>query len=220
MQVLGVDGARRGWVGVRWDGTEPEPLFAVTLAELCALAGPVGVVAVDMPIGLSRTGPRACDVAVRPLLGRRRSSLFAPPVLDAIAHRSYADANAWSKEHTGHGISKQAWMLVPRILEVRELEATTDLPLHETFPELSFRAMNGGVPLTHGKRTWTGMATRLRLLAEAGIDLPADAGPAGDVAADDLVDAAALAWSAARIARGEAECLPAGGHPGEPTIWW
>ena len=205
---------------MRWGDGEVVPLFAATLSELCEAAAPVTVVAVDMPIGLSDAGPRRCDVAARPLLGRRRSSLFAPPVLEALAFDTYADANRWSKERTGHGISKQAWMLRPRIQEVRRLAEDGALPLFEAFPELSFRALNGGHPLSHAKRTWTGMAARLALLRSAGIELPVEAGAAGDVAADDLVDAAALAWSAARIARGDAECLPAGVDPGEPTIWW
>lgn len=208
-------------MGVAWDGTTTvRPLWAPTLAELCEFAGPMEAIAVDMPIALSEHGPRACDVAVRPLLGARRSSLFAPPVVAALLHDSYAAANAWSKEHVGHGISKQAWMLVPKILEVRALESTGRHPLYEAFPELSFRAMNGGASLTHAKRTWSGMATRLRLLSAAGIELPEDAGPAGAVGADDLIDAAALAWSAARIAAGDAERLPMTGEPGEAAIWW
>lgn len=218
--MLGVDGARDGWVGVGWDGATPAPVFAPTLEQLCAGAGAVDVVAVDMPIGLTIDGPRPCDAAVRPLLGARRSSLFAPPVLAALDHATYAEANAWSKQHTRHGISKQAWMLAPKIREVRSFEASTDLAVHEAFPELSFRAMNGDVPLSHAKRTWTGMAMRLSLLRGVGIELPVEAGAAGAVAADDLIDAAALAWSAARIANGSAEFLPADAAPGEPTIWW
>lgn len=222
--VLGVDGARRGWVGVVWDGAAPVPCFAPTLEALCgraeADAGPIAAVAIDMPIELEHTDRRRCDVEARPLLGARRSSLFAPPLLAAIDHTTYAAANAWSKAAVGRGISKQAWMLVPKIREVRAFVTGTDLRVHETFPELSFRAMNGGRPLTHAKRTWTGMASRLELLQDAGLVLPVEAGDAGDVAADDLVDAAALAWSAMRIARGRGEHVPAALVDGEASIWW
>lgn len=218
--VLGVDGAARGWVGVRWDGGTPEPLFDPTLAGLCARAGDVDAIAVDMPIGLGEHDRRECDAQARLLLGPRRSSLFAPPVLAALAHEDYADANRWSKDATGRGISKQAWMLVPKIREVRALEGSGDLPLHESFPELSFLALNGDVPLRHPKRTWNGLATRLALLRAVGLEPPVDAGAAGDVAADDLVDAAALAWSARRIAEGTARSLPQARVPGEPSIWW
>src|SRR3546814_2687401 len=50
--VLGVDGARGGWVGVRWDGRSLACAFATTLAGLVEDASPVAVVGVDMPIQL------------------------------------------------------------------------------------------------------------------------------------------------------------------------
>ncbi len=201
-----------------WDGVVATALLDPTLDGLCQQAGDVAVIAVDMPIELSVAGPRRCDTEARPLLGPRRSSLFAPPVAEAIEIETYADANAWSKANHGHGISKQAWMLRPKIVEVRGFAAAATV--HETFPELAFLAMNDDRPLSHPKRTWSGMAQRLALLGTAGIDLPIDLGPAGAVAADDMIDAAALAWSARRIAAGTAECVPADPAPGEATIWW
>ena len=222
--VIGVDGARLGWVGVVWDGRTPTPLFDRTLEGLCRRAadevGPVSVVSVDIPIELEEAERRACDLEARPLLGGRRSSLFAPPVLGALDRATYADANEWSKATTGQGISKQAWMLVPKIQEVRAFVRTSGLAVYETFPELSFRAMNGDRPLSHAKRTWTGMAMRLRLLRDAGIVLPIEAGAAGDVAADDLIDAAAAAWSARRIASGQGARVPADPADGLAAIWW
>jgi predicted RNase H-like nuclease len=217
--VLGVDGARGGWVGVRWDGVAVDCRFAVTLEALVADAWPVAVVAVDMPIELEAATTRACEDLARPLLGPRRSSLFQSPSLGALdfADHDYPAANAWSKATTGRGISKQAWFLVPKIREVRALTETCAVPVHECMPELSFRAMHDG-PVPHPKTTWAGQALRLRLLREQGIDLPDDPGPAGRVAPDDLIDAAAVAWSAHRIATGEAECVPPDG--GSAAIWW
>lgn len=40
------------------------------------------------------------------------------------------------------------------------------------------------------------------------------------IPADDLYDAAAAAWSALRIQRDKARCLPEDPRPGEPTIWY
>lgn len=217
--MLGVDGARRGWVGVRWDGSSLSCAFAPTLEGLVEEAGPVAVVAVDMPIQLEVSATRACEDLARPLLGPRRSSLFQSPSLGALdfADDDYPGANAWSKEATGRGISKQAWFLVPKIREVRALAERGAVAIHECMPELSFRAMQGA-PLVHAKATWSGQALRLRLLREQGIELPDDPGPAGRVAPDDLVDAAAVAWSARRIATGTAECVPPDG--GQHAIWW
>jgi predicted RNase H-like nuclease len=57
------------------------------------------------------------------------------------------------------------------------------------------------------------------VLAAAGIVVPTDIGEAGRAGADDVLDAAAAAWSAGRIARGEARCFPHGAAPGAPAIW-
>jgi predicted RNase H-like nuclease len=217
--VLGVDGARGGWVGVRWDGSSLACAFAPTLEGLVADVSPVSVVAVDMPIELEASATRACEDLARPLLGARRSSLFQSPSLGALdfADDDYPGANAWSKAATGRGISKQAWFLVPKIREVRALARTCAVPVFECMPELSFRAMHGE-PLPHAKATWSGQALRVRLLRQHGIELPEDPGPAGRVAPDDLIDAAAVAWSAHRIATGTAECVPPDG--GQRAIWW
>jgi len=217
--VLGIDGARGGWVGVRWTGTDLACLFDASLDALVGAAGPVEVVAVDMPIALVERGTRAAEDEARRRLGPRRSSLFQSPCVGALdfADDDYAGANAWSKATVGRGLSKQAWFLVPKIREVRALAARR--PVHEVMPELSFAAMHGGVPLPHAKATWSGQAQRRRLLADHGIVLPDDPGPAGRVAPDDLLDAAAAAWSARRIVAGTASCAPADGDPAA-RIWW
>jgi predicted RNase H-like nuclease len=79
-------------------------------------------------------------------------------------------------------------------------------------PEVSFRAL-GGRPLPASKRTWAGQAARRGLLEGAGIRLPDQLGRAGVAAPDDVLDAAAAAWSAHRIADGRAASLP---HPPQP----
>ena len=49
---------------------------------------------------------------------------------------------------------------------------------------------------------------RRALLAGVGISLPGNLAAAGAAAPDDILDAAAVAWSADRIARGQASSLP------------
>jgi predicted RNase H-like nuclease len=80
--------------------------------------------------------------------------------------------------------------------------------LFEVHPEVSFWALAGGIPLTHRKKSWAGQMARRSLLATAGVDLPDDLGPAGRVPPDDILDAAAAAWSAHRIAQGRAGSFP------------
>jgi predicted RNase H-like nuclease len=68
--------------------------------------------------------------------------------------------------------------------------------------------MNGRRPMDHYKKTGPGEAERLALLSEAfADDLSAIHSPIG-AGRDDLVDACAAAWTAARFARGEAGRLP------------
>ena len=77
----------------------------------------------------------------------------------------------------------------------------------EVHPEVSF-AMLLGQPATSPKKTWTGMRERLQALRGAGIDLD-EIGEAGRHAGvDDVLDAAAAAWSAARLVVGNGKSFP------------
>ncbi len=85
-RVLGVDACRAGWVGIALAGGEPGAYLAPTIRELTEQAtadGPLGVVAIDIPIGLADTGRRRADQFARAALGRRWPSLFITPVRDA-----------------------------------------------------------------------------------------------------------------------------------------
>jgi predicted RNase H-like nuclease len=75
--------------------------------------------------------------------------------------------------------------------------------LYEVHPELAFRAM-AGAPLAHSKHTEAGRDQRRALLGQAGIVLPAVL----QAPVTDTLDAAAVAWSAWRIAAGQAVVLP------------
>jgi predicted RNase H-like nuclease len=78
----------------------------------------------------------------------------------------------------------------------------------EVHPEASF-AQLAGAALRSRKSSWAGTVLRRRLLAAAGIGLPDDLGPAGEKAGvDDVLDAAAAAWTALRVLRGQARPCP------------
>jgi predicted RNase H-like nuclease len=87
-------------------------------------------------------------------------------------------------------------------------------------PEISFAELGGGEPVAAGKKTWNGQMTRRALLGAAGIDLPDVLAGAGTVPADDILDAAAVAWTASRIARGRASSPPQFGEGGLPMAIW
>jgi predicted RNase H-like nuclease len=214
MRVTGVDACRGGWVAVSLETPGPV-LAAVRMHE--SLAGvldsaPDRVVGIDMPLGLLDSGWRDADRLARGLLGPRRSSVFAIPPRPVWAQPSYQAANQRCRELTGQGFSIQDWGLRPKLLEANEYLQTCGHALYEVHPELAFGAM-AGAPLPHSKHTAPGRDLRRELLTAAGIILPAPARrtPARQTPAPpvtDTLDAAAVAWSAWRIATGEAVVIP------------
>jgi predicted RNase H-like nuclease len=206
MRVLGVDACPAGWVGVLLDDPV-RGLVAGDIGALVAAAGPVDVIGIDIPIGLPDAGPRQADLLGRAELGARRSSLFVTPVRAALLAPTHGAAVAANRAATGVGVSIQAYGLGTKILQVDAWLRGRPGRVVEVHPELSFAAM-AGAPLAERKHSWAGATRRRALLAAAGIDVPGDLGAAGAVPVDDVLDAAAVAWTAARVAGGTARSLP------------
>lgn len=213
LRVTGVDACRDGWMAVSLEvrSAEAGPVVTVTagvsLAVLLAAERDVAgtsVVGIDMPLGLLETGWREADRAARGLLGPRRSSVFAIPPRAVWAQTSYRAANQRCRELTGQGFSIQAWGLRAKLLEANHYRQTCEHPLYEVHPELAFGAL-AGVPLAASKHTGAGRDLRRELLARAGIQIP---GGHPATLLGDILDAAAVAWSARRIAAGQAVVIP------------
>ncbi|MDH3305903.1 MAG: DUF429 domain-containing protein [Acidimicrobiia bacterium] len=214
--VIGIDGWKGGWVAVVLDGGRFEAAFCVPdIASLDAHYGDVAAVGIDMPIGFPTDGPRRSDVEARKFVGPRGSSVFTTLPEAAYRAGSYGAATEITQRLWGKGISQQSYALRTRVLEIDS--AISAIGIHEIHPEVSFRAM-AGQPLAWSKKTWNGQQQRTDLLEQEGIVLPTHLGEAGTVPVDDILDAAACAWSADRIRRGEASTLPADPLPGEPSI--
>ena len=209
MRVTGVDACRRGWVAVsRLDTARPGGLRVDAVRVHASLAGVLeedeaSVVGIDMPLGLLESGWREADRAARGLLGPRRSSVFAIPPRAAWAQASYQAANQRCRELTGQGFSIQAWGLRAKLLEADLYRATCGHPLYEVHPELAFGAL-AGAPLEHSKHTEAGRELRRELLGRAGLVVPLV--PRAPVTGKR--HAAAVAWSAWRIATGHAVVIP------------
>ena len=213
MLVVGVDGYRRGWVAVALrDGRLAGASIHATIAEVTREFAAASVVAVDVPIGLPERGTRLADAAARAFLGARASSVFTTSIRTALEAPDYAAARV-----VAPGTSSQAYALGRKILEV-DAVAHGDERLHEVHPEVSFRALAG--TLLPPKKTWNGLQARRVALAAAGIALPDELPGAGVAGADDVLDAAVAAWSAARIADGRAESLPAEAVDRVGAIWF
>lgn len=201
-RIAGVDGCRAGWLAVVKDGERIETRVLHSDEELLALFAECLIVAIDIPIGLTSEGPRACDRHARRHLGARASSVFPAPIRPLLAVREYVEANRLSRELQKRGVSKQAWGIVPKIVQVdRLLQRQHELRgrVYEVHPEVSFTAWNRE-PLPASKHADEGMAARRTLVtAQFGALPPVPRG----ASEDDLLDAFAALWSAERIARGE-----------------
>ncbi|HEY2505969.1 MAG TPA: DUF429 domain-containing protein [Streptosporangiaceae bacterium] len=212
-RVLGVDACPAGWIAITLSDGRPQAIVGGQIAEVvdaATQAGPLRAVAIDIPIGLADTGFRQADLLARKAAGARWASVFATPIRGALAFDTYADALALSRSVTGSGISAQAFRLREKILQVDDWlrQGGAVCRVVEAHPELSFAEM-AGAPLTDSKATWAGAVRRRALLAAEGIGLSGDLGLAGRrIGVDDVLDAAAAAWTARRVARGTARRMP------------
>lgn len=209
MSVVGVDACRRGWVAVELRAGEVVAAhFLPTIGAIAEACPAAEVVAIDIPIGLPESGRRLADVEAKALLGPRQNSVFFTPPRAALTAATHAEGTARSVALTGFGMSQQAYALRDKVMEVERWAPMSLCPVIEVHPEVCFAEMLGG-PASAPKKSWQGMVERYRVLATAGIfleELTGDAARAASV--DDMLDAGAAAWTAARFQRGEARSLP------------
>lgn len=227
MWVAGVDGCRAGWICFK---VELQSLAtSVEVIDLVALLrnrpDDLACIAIDIPIGLL-DGSRACDIGARKLLGwPRRNSVFSPPCRASLAAMNHAAATATNLRNTGRGLTQQARGIAPKIKEVDDaITPECQRWAYEVHPEVCFWALAGGRPMAHRKKTGAGANERLDLLRTVfpGIQRHLlNRGPG--VGSDDLLDAAAAAWTALRLSNGEAQrvCEPERDETGlEVAIWY
>ena len=222
--VAGMDGCRAGWI-VAFAGLNHEDIRVRVLSRFmdifAALEQPC-IVAVDIPIGLlAHIGPqgRGPERAVRPLLGDRQSSVFTVPSRRAVYAQDYREACrlAWETSEPPKKVSKQLFMIAPKIREVDEtLRHAPSLTarVFEAHPEVAFWRLNGGRALAlskkvNGRPFGPGLALRRTLLSGHGFSKAVTEGaPPSGAAPDDLLDALACAAIARRIAAGVAVPFP------------
>ena len=182
--VAGVDGCKRGWVAVVLiDGRFREARLIEDVESAFSELSDMKRIAIDVPIGY---GPRSADALARAVVGG--SSVFSIPEREKFE----------APFGEGGGISAQAHALGDRIRHVTSL-AAADSRFREVHPEVSFAAMNGMRRLRFRKKSAGGAFERLGLLRRHGINIdPGTLGAAATIPLDDVLDAAACAWTAAR----------------------
>lgn len=217
--VAGADGCPDGWLYLlESDSKELSAGIAPTFAELLERLPDDTILAIDVPIGLTDAGGRACDRAARKRLGRPRgSSVFPAPVRAVLGIEEYREACDVHRAADGRAMSRQAFGILPKVTEVdKQLQALPEPALarvHEAHPEVSFSLWNGGTPMRHSKKTSEGRAERSALVESIWPGAPDDVDRTleashGRVDRDDLLDAFAALWTARRICDGSAIRLP------------
>jgi predicted RNase H-like nuclease len=232
--VAGVDGCPAGWLVAFARSTGREFLVRIVprFADvLCAPESP-RIVAIDIPIGLpeySEIKGRAPEREVRPLVGRRRSSVFRVPSRATIYagvdtsipndNERYlsccAIARATSLDKKAFG--KQTFCLFPKIVEVDMVLRAHNQSIDHVFeihPELAFWRLNADRALDEPKKRKgrchePGLTLRRRLLVEAGFPATVvNRNPPKGASPDDLLDALACTAIARRIQAGLARPFP------------
>ena len=218
-RIAGIDGCRGGWfvaVG-RPDRAGIDCFLAPDIHSAVDRLDGVEAIGIDMPMGLPDRGSRECErLARRVLSPHRTSSVFSSPIRPVLGVTDYREACDLHERHDGRRMSKQAFNIKPKIAELDaavRADASLAARLYEIHPELSFAALNGGSPMQHAKRDAAGFEGRYRLLAGAfgkpAVEAALGKYPRRLAARDDVLDALAVLWSAARVAAGEAVRLPA-----------
>ena len=206
--VVGVDVWSGRWVAVVLsDGKYVSAKLFASLAALVQDSSQANVFGIDVPIGLPPLGRRrVADEEARQRIGKRRQSVFMTASAAEFDADSYEAAVAIAHNTKHRAMSRQLWGLRSSIREV-ELVAARDERIHEVHPEVSFAEIATG-PLPWPKASWNGSQMRRELLRHVSIEIPDEIVEVETAGIADVLDAAAAAWSADRIAQGIAHSIP------------
>ena len=199
MRAIGLDGFRKGWVAVTLDGDRQTISFHADITEV--LSGRFDCAGIDIPIGMTEDGERACDLLARERLRPHSSRVFTGA--RRWLWREFSDPDQANREALRRGemrVSRQLWHLGRKVMEVDAfLRARPLIDLREVHPELVFLRLNANKPLP-AKKSEEGDALRRRLLKRQGfrdMDRWLDERRIGTGAKrDDVLDACAVAIAA------------------------
>lgn len=222
--LVGVDGCKGGWVAAIEAAGQ---IRVETFPTFSALADDLhddSVLVVDIPIGLPDHcfGGRGPERAIRPLLGKRRSSvfevpsrdvvhLFIDPSIEYVAGYNLAKEKARATSTPPRAFARQGFGLFPKIREVDTYlvrDPSRASRIFESHPELAFRRLKGEA-LEFPKKEAQGIEERVSLLVSAGFKYEQLTGPLPSrTGRDDLLDACAMLTVARRVLAGTVERYP------------
>jgi predicted RNase H-like nuclease len=214
--LCGIDGFKKQWIAVTKELATGTLAWKVlpNLGEIVRNIDDYCVVAIDIPIGLTESGPRKCDIEARQLLGARRSSVFPSPISAVLMATDYMEACRIREKIEKKRMSQQAWAIVYKIKEINELIANNPLlvtKIFEVHPEVSFYYLADNQPAHFKKKTNEGIEERfLKLSRHFGFDIEYILKIKAQFKApeDDILDAIVALWSAERIYAGRNKVLP------------
>jgi predicted RNase H-like nuclease len=215
--IGGADGCKNGWLLATKDLNSGRISCQVcpSTRDLFKHASSLEILAIDIPIGLTDKGPRACDLQARRLLkAGRASSVFPPPIRPVLSSTDYKEACQKRFEVEGKKVPVQAWAITEKIREVDSiLQTDTELrnKVREVHPEVCFYFLAGGKPCQHSKKKWAGREERRNLLTpwyNGSLKSALADRRRFACAEDDILDVFAALWTAERIADGEPQIIP------------
>lgn len=216
--IYGVDICKAGWLSISKNLMTGnfESNVHLTAETLVEQKNRPSIIAIDIPIGLTDSGARECDILARKMLGEpRRRSVFPAPIRPALIAYTQQEASEITREIDGRGVSAQSWGIYPKIREIDLLLRNNPLQqriTYEVHPELSFMTWNGGIAISTSKKSLEGKSIRTDLvMSHFGQDafrLVREKYRPGLVADDDINDAFAALWTVERIYAGTAQVIP------------
>ncbi|MFP4417842.1 MAG: DUF429 domain-containing protein [Chitinivibrionales bacterium] len=204
-KIIGIDGCPAGWfaVAIR-DNASLQACLYDCIEHLWSAQSDADLILIDMPVGLADSSRprRECDRMARLLLGKRRSSIFSPPIREVLGCDDYESANKLSRMLSGTGLSVQSWNISRKIGELdcflrknRRAVGT----FRESHPELCFMTLNEMNLPACTKKQPRGVEERLQILSRYMPGLQSfyehvlGTYTRRDVRRDDIIDALALA---------------------------
>lgn len=217
-----VAGEKPNWLAVQMQADNPasaqlKPIEAASdILAMRTLRTIATTCPFHLPAHIEGAG-RACEQAIRPLLGARQSTVITMPAQPVLAATDRDEADALAEKHTNPArkVAQKAYQRFPLIRALQQAMVETDhQKLIETHAELAFRAMNGHTPMAE-PRTIKGIPhppglaeRRAHLLNEGFTATFLDQDLPDTVSRQDLYDAIAAAWVANRYLLKQAEAFP------------
>lgn len=205
--IVGIDGCKDAWISVSLDTNSRQLVWNkyYHISDILEQNKIANIFGIDIPIGLTKEGPRTCDIEARKLLGKRRSSVFPAPILAVLGAKDYKNACDIRYGIEGKKVSQQAWAIIPKVAEVdRLIQQRPDFGrlLYEVHPEVSFYFMGNNRPNNYSKKEKLGIDERIEKLSRFFVinhDYINAVKREYRTSKDDIVDALAAAWTAERI---------------------